>query len=284
MTADDFVRRRLRAFLREDIGSGDLTTDSFAGLDARRARAVFRARETGVLAGLDFAVEVFRLLDPAVRLVRRDVAEGAAMAAGTVLAEVEAAAGALLRGERTALNIVQRLSGIATLTRQYAAALAGTPVRLLDTRKTTPGFRFFEKYAVRAGGGHNHRLGLYDGVMIKDNHIAAVGDIGAAVRAAREHAPVTVRIEVEAETLAQVDAALAAGADIIMLDNMDPDTMRQAAARVAGRARLEASGRVTLEALPGIAAAGVDYISTSAVISRAHWLDIGLDFVAEEAR
>lgn len=284
MTADDFVRRRLRAFLREDIGSGDLTTDSFAGLDARRARAVFRAREAGVLAGLDFAVEVVRLLDPAVRLVRREVTEGAAMAAGTVLAEVEAAAGALLRGERTALNIVQRLSGIATLTRQYADALAGTPVRLLDTRKTTPGFRFFEKYAVRTGGGHNHRLGLYDGVMIKDNHIAVVGDIGAAVRAAREHAPVTVRIEVEAETLAQVDAALAAGADIIMLDNMDPDTMRQAAARVAGRARLEASGRVTLEALPGIAAAGVDYVSTSAVITRARWLDIGLDFVAEEAR
>jgi len=284
MTADDFVRRRLRAFLREDIGPGDLTTDSFAGLDARRARAVFRAREAGVLAGLHFAGEVFRLLDPSARIDRREVAEGAAMAAGTALAEVEAAAGALLRGERTALNIVQRLSGIATLTRQYADALAGTPVRLLDTRKTTPGFRFFEKYAVRVGGGHNHRLGLFDGVMIKDNHIATVGDIGAEVRAARGHAPVTVRIEVEAETLAQVDAALAAGADIIMLDNMDPDAMRQAAARVAGRAKLEASGRVTLEELPRVAAAGVDYISTSAVITRARWLDIGLDFVAEEAR
>jgi nicotinate-nucleotide pyrophosphorylase (carboxylating) len=284
MTTDHFVRERLREYLREDLGPGDLTTGSFPELDARRARAVFRAREAGVLAGLDFAGEVFRLLDPAFRFVRREVAEGVAMAPGEVLAEVEAAAGALLRGERTALNIVQRLSGIATLTRRYVTALAGTPVRLLDTRKTTPGFRHFEKYAVRAGGGHNHRLGLYDGVMIKDNHIAAVGDIAGAVAAARAHAPVTVRIEVEAETLDQVDAALAAGADIIMLDNMDPDAMRRAVERIAGRAKLEASGRVTLEDLPAVAAAGVDFVSTSAVVTRARWLDVGLDFLSEEGR
>jgi nicotinate-nucleotide pyrophosphorylase (carboxylating) len=205
--------------------------------------------------------------------------DGQAMEKGSVLAVLAGNATGLLQGERTALNLLQRLSGIATATRSFVRALQGSATLLLDTRKTTPGFRYFEKYAVRVGGGHNHRLGLYDGVMLKDNHLAAAGDIGVAVSLVRERAPVTVRVEVEVETLAQVRQAVQAGADIIMLDNMAPEQMREAITLIGGRAKVEASGRIRLEDLPALAKLGLDYISTSAMVTRSRWLDIGLDFI-----
>ncbi len=280
MGCDEFIRERLRAFLAEDIGSGDLTTAGLPQLACATARARLTARESGVLAGLEFALEVFRLLDPGVQVLPPRLEDGQPMEKGTVLAVLAGNTAALLQGERTALNLLQRLSGIATTTRAFVDALRGSETVLLDTRKTTPGFRFFEKYAVRIGGGRNHRMGLYDGVMLKDNHLAAAGDIGAAVSRVRERAPVTVRVEVEAETLDQVREALQAGADIIMLDNMGVESMRQAVALIGGKARVEASGRIRQEDLPALARLGLDYISASAMMTRSRWLDIGLDFIA----
>jgi len=277
MAVEHFVRDKLRQFLAEDIGPGDLTTDSIPALARQPLQATISARRPGVLAGIDFALEVFRLLDPAVQVSEPVLADGSPLSAGQTIARISGQAAALLKGERTALNILQRLSGIATLTRQYVDALQGSRTRLLDTRKTTPGFRYFEKHAVRAGGGANHRLGLFDGAMIKDNHIAAAGGIGPVVEQIRRRIPVTVRIEVEADTLDQVAEALAAGADIIMLDNMTPSQMKEALRRIAGRARVEASGGIALDDLPQLAGLGLDYISTSAIITRAHWLDIGMD-------
>ncbi|MBP7864870.1 MAG: carboxylating nicotinate-nucleotide diphosphorylase [Acidobacteria bacterium] len=274
---NSLVQREIRRFLREDIGPGDLTTGCLPGLADRVVEARFAAREAGTLAGLDFALEVFRALDPRVAWAGVSRRDGSTLAPGEGIATVRGPAPALLTGERTALNILQRLSGIATQARRFASALDGSRTVLLDTRKTTPGFRYFEKYAVRVGGGHNHRLGLFDGVMIKDNHIAAVGGITEAVRCARAHAPVTVRVEVEADTLDQVREAVEAGADIIMLDNMPPGRIAEAQAVIAGKALVEVSGRVRLEDLPALASLGVDFISTSAVVTRAPWLDIGLD-------
>jgi nicotinate-nucleotide pyrophosphorylase (carboxylating) len=280
MGCDEFVRERLRAFLAEDIGAGDLTTAGLPQLARATTRARLAAREAGVLAGLEFALEVFRLLDPGVQVFPPCLEDGREMEKGSVLAVLAGNTAALLQGERTALNLLQRLSGIATTTRAFADALEGSATVLLDTRKTTPGFRFFEKYAVRVGGGRNHRMGLYDGVMLKDNHLAAAGDIGVAVSLVRERAPVTVQVEVEAETLDQVRQALQAGADIIMLDNMSVEQMRQAVALIGGKARVEASGRIRLEDLPALAGLGLDYISASAMVTRSRWLDIGLDFIA----
>jgi nicotinate-nucleotide pyrophosphorylase (carboxylating) len=280
MGCDEFVRERLRAFLAEDIGGGDLTTAGLPQLARATTRAQLSARETGVLAGLEFALEVFRLLDPDVQVFPPYLEDGQEMKKGTVLAVLAGNTAALLQGERTALNLLQRLSGIATTTRAFVDALQGSETVLLDTRKTTPGFRFFEKYAVRVGGGRNHRMGLYDGVMLKDNHLAAAGDIGVAVSLVRERAPVTVLVEVEAETLDQVREALKAGADIIMLDNMGVEQMRQAVALIGGKARVEASGRIRREDLPALAGLGLDYISASAMVTQSRWLDIGLDFIA----
>ena len=268
--------------LEEDVAAGDLTTNHLVPAGMTR-RAVMKAKADGVVAGLEVAEMVFRRFDPALEWTPR-VRDGEQVSRGEVIVAFRAGYRALLTGERTALNFLQRLSGIATVTRDYVTLLEGYPTRILDTRKTLPGFRLLDKYAVRAGGAVNHRIGLYDMVMIKDNHIRVAGGIGPAVAAIRGALGPEMTIEVETSCLREVEEALAAGADIIMLDNMDPDAMRQAAARVAGRAKLEASGRVTLEELPRVAAAGVDYISTSAVITRARWLDIGLDFVAEEAR
>jgi nicotinate-nucleotide pyrophosphorylase (carboxylating) len=279
MDGDEFVRERLRAFLAEDIGNGDLTTTGLPRLAHTAVRAQLRAREPGVLAGLEFALDIFRLLDPGIQAFPPRMEDGQAMEKGSVLAVLAGNATGLLQGERTALNLLQRLSGIATATRSFVRALQGSATLLLDTRKTTPGFRYFEKYAVRVGGGHNHRLGLYDGVMLKDNHLAAAGDIGVAVSLVRERAPVTVRVEVEVETLAQVRQAVQAGADIIMLDNMAPEQMREAITLIGGRAKVEASGRIRLEDLPALAKLGLDYISTSAMVTRSRWLDIGLDFI-----
>ncbi|HOX42546.1 MAG TPA: carboxylating nicotinate-nucleotide diphosphorylase [Myxococcota bacterium] len=270
------IQALIELALAEDLGTGDLTSEALFS-PTRRSAARLVAREPLVVSGLWLAEVIFQRLDGRCR-VRARVDEGAWVRAGAVLAEVRGPTRALLSGERTALNFVRHLCGVASLTRSYARVLAGTGCTLLDTRKTTPGMRALEKAAVRAGGGHNHRMGLFDGVMIKDNHIAAAGSIARAVAAARRRVPPTVRIEVECERLAQVEQAVRAGADIVMLDNMPPARMAAAVRRVAGRARTEASGRVTLARLAEVARTGVDYVSVGALTHSAPSADIALDF------
>jgi nicotinate-nucleotide pyrophosphorylase (carboxylating) len=272
------AERTIRAALEEDVGQGDVTTLATVP-PGKRVRAVLVAKEKMRLAGLPAFTRTFELLSPADpprwTLHRRD---GDEVEAGTRVAEGEGDARTLLTGERTALNILQRLSGIATRTAGWSARLAGTKARLADTRKTTPGLRALEKYAVRAGGGVNHRFGLYDGVLVKENHIRAAGSIGAAVAGARGAAHHLLKIEVEVTTLAELDEALAAGADAVLLDNMDLETMRAAAARVAGRALVEASGNMTEERLASVAATGVDLISAGALTHSAPAADLSLLF------
>jgi nicotinate-nucleotide pyrophosphorylase (carboxylating) len=266
------------AWLEEDIGTGDVTTWTTVPAD-RRTTAVIHAKQAGVVAGLPVAELVFRQVDPGLQF-RRLVPEGAAIEKGTVLAEVEGAARSVLLGERLALNLLQRLSGIATKTRAFVEQVRGFPVRLVDTRKTTPGHRLLEKYAVRIGGGANHRFGLYDAVMIKDNHIKAAGGITAAVQAARNGIPHTMKIEVEVEQESQIEEAIAAGADIIMLDNMGTERMRRAVSRIREAApwvTIEASGGVTLETVRAIAETGVDVISVGGLTYSIQALDISLD-------
>ena len=260
--------------LREDIGAGDLTTESCIPAGCR-ARGRFLAREGGVLCGLEIARRVFALLDAAVAL-DSDMADGARFAAGDVLGVVSGPARAILTGERVALNLLQRLSGIATATAAAVKAVGGTKTQITDTRKTTPGLRALEKYAVRTGGARNHRFNLADGVLIKDNHIVASGGVEKAVASLRARIPHTMKIEVEAGDLAQVREALRAGADIIMLDNMDDDAMRGAVKEIAGRALTEASGNMGMRDLAAVAAAGVDYISIGALTHSARALDISL--------
>ncbi len=270
----------VRAALAEDLGSGDVTTDAVIPADAR-AVARMVAREPLVVCGLELAVAAFRELDPGLE-VQAPAEDGQRIDSGHVLVTLSGRARALLTAERTALNIVQRLSGIATQTARYVRALAGTRTRILDTRKTTPGWRRLEKYAVASGGGTNHRQRLDDLVLIKDNHRVALKDaqpnaIAAAVERARARHH-HLRIEVEADTLEEVRQALDAGADIILLDNMGLEDLRTAAQLCHGRALTEASGGVTLERLPAIAATGVDFISSGALTHAARWVDIGLDF------
>lgn len=270
---DDLIRRGLA----EDIGHGDITTMSLVppGLEAS---GVFRAKSAGVLAGIEVSQAVFKALDPEIRFMiyKRD---GELITPGDILAKVEGEAGVLLTGERLALNFIQRLSGIATKTRKMADLVKEYPVRLVDTRKTTPGLRVLEKYAVTAGGGYNHRFGLYDGVMIKDNHIAVAGGITQAVSQVRGRVPHTVKIEVEVENLTQLQQALEAGADIILLDNMDVNTMEQAVKMVNGRALLEASGGINEQTILEVARTGVDIISCGALTHGAVSLDISFDIV-----
>ena len=261
--------------LEEDIGPGDITTNSVVAPDLKTT-AFIKAKQDGVLAGLPVARAVFLRLDPELVFTPL-VDEGTAVTAGTVLARLEGRARTILTGERLALNFLQRLSGVATLTSRLVRLVGDYPVRLVDTRKTTPGLRVLEKYAVRMGGGHNHRLGLFDAVLIKDNHIRAAGGISQAVGRARLAVPHTVKIELEAEDLAGVAEALEAGADIIMLDNMDPQSMARAVKLVNGRALLEASGGITADTLVSVAAAGVDVISVGALTHSAPALDISLD-------
>jgi nicotinate-nucleotide pyrophosphorylase (carboxylating) len=258
--------------LAEDVGSGDVTTEATVPADAY-ARATIIQKAPGVVFGLELAEEVFRQLDPAIASERR-VEEGRWREGGPVL-EVEGSARAILTGERTALNFLQRLSGIATITARYVQAVEGTGVQLLDTRKTTPGLRALEKAAVAAGGGTNHRAGLYDAVLIKENHAAVSGGVGEAVRRACRGAP-DVPLEVECRTLAEIDEALAAGAVRILLDNMSIEELQAAVEHVAGRAELEASGGVTLEALPKIAQTGLQFISVGALTHSAPALDLSL--------
>ncbi len=272
---DDLVRRALA----EDLGeAGDITTDSVIPSD-RQAAGVIVARKPGVAAGLPVAMRVFQLVDENVRLTPK-VEDGARLVPGTVLLEISGAARALLKAERVALNFLGHLSGVATATAEIAAVIAHTKARICCTRKTTPGLRVLEKYAVRCGGGVNHRMGLYDMVLIKDNHIAAAGGVAQAIEAAKRSAPRGVKIEVEVDTLAQLDQALAVGVDQILLDNMGPVLLKTAVARVAGRAVTEASGSITKSTAAAIAEAGVDLISAGWITHSAPCLDLGLDFAA----
>jgi len=274
------IRRAVRAALAEDIGRGDVTTLATVPR-AATAQAAVRAREPLIVAGLEFATAAFHGLSATVK-IKRLVRDGQRVKAGAALLRISGPARAILSAERVALNFVQRLSGIATLTAQFVAAVKGTRAQILDTRKTTPGWRRFEKYAVTCGGGHNHRLGLFDLVLIKDNHLAALRDaktnaIVAAVRRAREKFP-RLKIEVEADTLKQAEQAAAAGADIILLDNMGPTQLQRAVKLVRGRAKTEASGGVNLTTVRTIARTGVDYISIGALTHSARAVDVGLDF------
>ena len=265
--------------LAEDLASGDITTE--ACIDAHsRATAHAVARGTIVTCGAPVAARVFARIDPRLE-IEVVVADGERALPGAVLWRVSGSARSILMGERVALNFAQRMSGVATATRVYVAALpAGSKTRITDTRKTTPGLRLLERYAVRAGGGKNHRDNLGSAVLIKDNHIAACGGITRAIERARDHAPHTSRVECEVDTLALLDEALAAKADIILLDNMDPPTVTEAVKRTRGRALLEASGGITLARVAELARAGVDAISVGALTHSSPAADIGLDFVA----
>lgn len=273
----DFLLPLIKTALSEDIGAGDVTSELLIGADAT-ANMRFVARQALVVAGGFVPQMVYAELDKDVR-VAVIAREGAMLKAGEVIATVKGPARAILTGERTALNIMQRMSAVATITRAYVDAVAGTGAKILDTRKTMPGLRLADKYAVRAGGGENHRMGLYDAVMVKDNHLAEAG-IGMAqmVQKVREQKP-GMPIYVECDTLAQVREALGAQPDRIMLDNMPPDELREAVRICGGKVKLEATGGVTLENVRAIAQTGVDYISTGAITHSAPNVDIGLDVI-----
>jgi len=273
------VRAIIQRALEEDIGWGDVTTDNSVPAD-QWSRAVLLAKQDGVLCGGRVFAETLVMVNAAVTvdLVSPD---GAAISKGNVAARLEGPTRALLTGERTALNFVQRLSGIATMTAAFAARLQGLPARLIDTRKTTPGLRLLEKYAVRVGGGHNHRFNLADAVLLKDNHLAALHsrglDLPAAIRTIKQRVPHTMKVEVEVTSVEQIDGALAGGADIILLDNMSNEEMREAVRRIGGRALTECSGNVTLETVHERAATGVDLISSGALTHSAKALDLSLE-------
>lgn len=274
----NLLRRQLKSFLAEDIGRGDLTSESiFCAGEVGRARLV--AREPFVVAGVMVAAEVFSVQNRDIEVID-PVVEGSRLVPGEAVMAVSGPVVDLLKAERVALNLLQRLSGIATMTSRFVEAVGDLPVRITDTRKTTPGLRMMEKYAVQVGGGANHRFNLTDGVLIKDNHIAACGSITEVVRRVRAKAPHTIKIEVETDTLAQVEECLACGVEIIMLDNMSCDMMREAVARINGRALVEASGGVNLETVAAIAATGVDIISVGALTHSAPSCDIGMDWSA----
>ena len=276
----DEIERAVKLALAEDIGSGDATTLATVP-EAARARASMVAREPLVVAGLDLVVAAFQGPNSDVRCERL-TKDGQRVKEDQTLLRLEGPARTILTAERVALNFLQRLSGVATLTAQFVEAIAGTRAQILDTRKTTPGWRLFEKYAVHCGGGRNHRFGLFDMVLIKDNHLAALRDekpnaIAAAVARAREEYA-KLKIEVEADTLEQVQQAAEAGADIVLLDNMTPSELRAAVEIVRGRAKTEASGGVSLASVRIIAETGVDFISVGALTHSARAMDIGLDF------
>lgn len=272
----------LRGFLTEDLGRGDVTSEALLPLDLK-AEARIISRSPGVLAGSGAAAQVFGLLDPEVRW-QGSVRDGDKLEPGQTVAQVSGQAQAILGGERVALNLLQRLSGIATATASAVQAVADSEMRVLDTRKTTPGLRMLEKEAVRAGGGANHRFGLDDAVLIKDNHLSLTGGPAKAVALARQKVGPLVKIEVEAETLEQVAQAVEAGADIIMLDNMPLDQVRQAVALVAGRCLLEASGNLRPEDLPALAQAGVDLVSLGWLTHSAPPLDLSLEMVTADSQ
>ncbi len=268
----------LRSWLLEDIGRGDRTTQSLLAQNPQVGQALWVAKAPGVIAGLPVAARVFQLLDEKVSF-GAVTDEGESAQQGQTVASIHGSLEGLLIGERVALNLVMRLSGIATVTRKYVEQIADLPTKVVDTRKTTPGLRVLEKYATRLGGAINHRMGLDDGVMIKDNHIAVAGGIDRAIAQIRNQIPYPLTIEVETETLDQVQEALQHGADIIMLDNMPIDMMRQAVQMIRqynSTIKIEASGNITLETIRSVAETGVDYISTSAPITQSSWLDLSM--------
>jgi nicotinate-nucleotide pyrophosphorylase (carboxylating) len=277
----NMLHAMIREFLREDIGRGDLTSEAiFPDHQTGSARLV--ARGSFIVAGAaDVAAEVFKVQNPAITSVD-PLADGTRTNPNTILLTVSGPVVDLLKAERVALNLLQRLSGIATLTATFVAKVKGYPVRITDTRKTTPGLRVLEKYAVRVGGGANHRFNLADGVLIKDNHIAACGSIKEAVARVRKEIPHTIRIEVETDTLQQVQECLECDVDIIMLDNMNPQMMARAVQSIKGRALVEASGGVNLETVEAIAGSGVDIISIGALTHSAPSCDIGMDWFFEK--
>lgn len=269
----------VRRALEEDLGrAGDLTTDAIVPPDAR-ARGRIVVRQPGTVAGLDVAASAFRLLDPTVS-VRAERQDGSNLAAGDTLAVVEGPARALLTGERTALNLLGRMCGIATTTQRLVEAVGNNPARIVCTRKTAPGLRIIDKYAVRAGGGANHRFGLDDAVLIKDNHLAVAGDIATAVARVRDRLGHMVKVEVEVDTLDQLETLLTIGVDAVLLDNMAPDTLAEAVARVGGRMMTEASGGITPDTVAAVAASGVDLISLGWLTHSVTNLDVALDFEA----
>ena len=270
------VERIVRTALQEDIGLGDVTTNVTVAQETM-ARAELVAKEDFVVAGLDVAAEVFRQLDKEISFekISRD---GHSVKKGEVIAWIKGSAMLLLQGERVALNLLQRMSGIATLTATYVNSIAATGATVVDTRKTVPGLRALDKYAVRMGGGHNHRIGLFDGILIKENHISAAGGLGAAVQRARELSPHTLKIEVETTSLVEVQEALDARADVIMLDNMGLAELREAVSLIAGRALIEASGGVNLDTVKDIAETGVDFISVGALTHSVKAADISMLF------
>lgn len=272
LIVDDIIKRALQ----EDMPFGDITTDNLINEESI-SKAVMIAKENGVIAGLDVAARVFEILDEKA-VFKKHVSDGCKVSKGDIIAEIEGKTRALLKGERTALNILQRLSGIASKTNEICEIVKDLPVSIADTRKTMPGLRILDKYAVKMGGGSNHRYSLSDGVLIKDNHIAASGGIKKAVELARKSIPHTVKIEVETETLEQVGEALEAGADIIMLDNMSIDLMKEAVKLINKKAVVEASGNVSLDNVYEIACTGVDIISVGSLTHSVKAFDISLRF------
>jgi len=271
------VREMVARALAEDVGSGDITTCAVVAV-GQRGRAEIVAKDEAVVAGLFMVEATFRALDSDTAF-HEVIHDGAQARAGEVVARLEGETRAILTGERTALNFLQRMSGIATLTDRYVQAVKGTKARVLDTRKTAPGLRLLDKCAVRLGGGHNHRFGLFDAVLIKDNHIRAAGGIAEAVRMARQRAPKGISVEVEAQTTAEVEEAATAGVEVIMLDNMSVEQVRRAVTLVAGRAETEVSGGVTLDAVRQYAECGVDYISVGEITHSAPAVDFSLEIV-----
>ena len=268
------VDKIIKNALEEDMPYGDITTGILID-SMKNSRAEFIVKEDGVIAGLDVAARVFELLDSKI-LFTKLIKDGSSVQKGAIIAEIAGNTGALLKGERTALNILQRLSGIATKTREFCSRVEGTNARIADTRKTTPGMRMLEKYAVRMGGGSNHRYSLSDGILIKDNHIKAAGSIKEAIERVKKNIPHTVKIEVETGTIEQVKEALESGADIIMLDNMSPDIMKKAVEIIGKKALVEASGNISLQNVYDVALTGVDIISVGSLTHSVKSLDISM--------
>jgi len=269
------IQEQVRLALAEDVGSGDLTAALIP--ESALAEATVISREAAVICGCEWFNQVFAQLDSTIR-IDWQVADGDRVAPDQLLCTLHGPARSLLTGERSALNFLQTLSGTATLAARFAEAVAGTGVKVLDTRKTLPGLRRAQKYAVTCGGGNNHRIGLFDGVLIKENHIAAAGSIAAAVDQARAHAPTGIPVEVEVENLQEVTEALAAGADILLLDNMPPEQLREAVALNSGKAKLEASGGITLGNIREIAKTGVGYISVGEITKNLQAVDLSMRF------
>ena len=274
MLISPWLKEMLELALKEDTGTGDITTELLIP-PQKNAEAGIIAREEGVIAGLDIAGAVFKLVDNRLNFMQK-ISDGEKVEKGSVIAVLSGSARSILTGERTALNFLQRLSGIATLTAEWVELIAGYPAQLVDTRKTSPGLRRLEKYAVMTGGGRNHRMNLSDGVLIKENHIKAAGGIRKAVLRAKEAAPVTLKTEVEVTCPEEFKEAMEAGADLIMLDNMDTETMKKAVELNRGRVLLEASGNITRGRLQEVAATGVDFISSGALTHSARALDLSL--------